>query len=184
MRRRLCALSLLLCIVLTACSGSLPPNSPASGPDSSYTNGVSKKDEISTKIDHMCPLSYTTGSGTHIINNNGSYWDTTYHYELRINLTVKNTGDVISSIDNSMFTAYWDNSELLASSISYNNINTDSIKLAPGEQASVYFIYILTESQYNNWSIPGHSAIFKIQYGKGNITYTYSTKTNQITVNQ
>ena len=49
MRRRLCALSLLLCFVLTACSGSLPPNSPASGPDSTYTNGVSKKDEISTK---------------------------------------------------------------------------------------------------------------------------------------
>ena len=186
MKRRLCSLLLLsvfICSILTACGGSSQPSTPASGPNNSQTSGTSQKDELSVQLYSMAPLSYTTGSGDRIYTSSGYYWDTTYHYKLRVEMTIKNTGDVVASIDRSLFTTYWDDKELSLDSINLDINNGNRAKLAPNEQTTVNLVYDMDKSQYDEWSVPGHSAKLVIRYGTGTLTYTYLSETGEVRTN-
>ena len=186
MKRKTCSLLLmavLVCSLLTACGGSSLPNTPASGPSNSQTAGTSQKDELSVRLYSMAPLSYTTGSGDRIYTSSGYYWDTTYHYKLRVEMTIKNTGDVVASIDRSLFTTYWDDEKLSLDSITFDTSNGNSSKLAPNEQTTVNLVYNMDKSQYDEWNVPGHSTKLVIRYGTGTLTYTYLSETGEVRTN-
>jgi len=91
-------------------------------------------------------------------------------------VVIKNTGNVTANIDNSLFSAYWDDSELSRYS------GSGAVKLAPGEQTTVNLVYSMSKSQYESWNVPGHNAILIIQYGDDALAYVYSTETGEITV--
>lgn len=173
MKRRLCAvllLSIFLCSILTACGGS---GGSGSGPSGSA--GTSSKNEISVRFDNMAPVHGTTGSGDRIYTSNGYVWDIQHYYCLCIDLTIKNTGNVVSHLDNSTFSAYWDDSELYLKSAVDFGTKYGSITLAPSEQTTARIVYTLTESQYNSWNTRGHKVKLIIQYAGSALTYTYST---------
>lgn len=177
MKRRLYSLLLLsvfICSILTACGGS---GGAASGPSGSYPSGASKKDQITTSLGWLHTQSYTTsGSGSGGYGSNGwGYGESTY-YTLETDITIENTGDVTAYIDNSLFSAYWDDSELSRYS------GSGAVKLAPGEQTTVNLVYSMSKSQYESWNVPGHNAILIIQYGDDALAYVYSTETGEITV--
>lgn len=182
MKKRLCILLLLsifLCSILAACGGS---GGSGSGPSGSA--GASPKNQISVQFDNMSPVHYTEGSGDRIYTSNGYVWDIQHYYSLCIDLTIKNTGNVVSRLDNSIFSAYWDDSKLqLKSAVDFNGTNYASITLAPSEQTTAHIIYTLTESQYNSWNTPGHDVRLIIQYADGALMYTYSTGSRTFDVN-
>lgn len=167
---------IFLCNVLTACSGALQPDAPINGQTESLIS-----DRISVKIERMSPYTYRTGSGTHILGKDGVWrWDYTDHYMFSVSLCLKNTGSIPISIDNSIFSTYWDDEKLVESSSTYDNIFTNGIELASDKQSSIVLTYCISEAQYNNWNISGHKIIFKIQYGSKEQTYMYLTGTNEI----
>lgn len=163
-------MAVLVCSLLTACGGS---GGSVSGPNNSYST---KNNEISTKLSNMYTDYTKTGSGDRVITGSGSYWDYTYYYKLHIDVVIKNTGNVTADIDNSLFSAYWDDSELSRYS------GSGSVKLAPGEQTTFNLVYSMSKSQYDSWNVPGHNAILIIQYGDSALAYVYSTETGEITV--
>lgn len=180
MKRKLCSLLLLavfVCSILTACGGSSQPNTPVSGPSNAQTTGTPQRDALTVQLDSMTPYSYKTGTGTRIYTSNGYVWDYTYYYRLRIDLTIKNTGDIANSINRSLFGAYWDDKEL-----SLESFTTDNAQLTPNEETSVSLVYSMSEEQYNNWNMPGHIAKLVIRYGNDSLTYTYISETGDIKV--
>ena len=113
MKRRVCFLLLLsvfMCSILTACSGS---GGAVSGPNNSYSSGTSQKDQITTSLGWLHTQSHSTpASGSGGYGSNGwGYGESTY-YTLETDITIENTGDVTANIDNSLFSAYWDNDKL------------------------------------------------------------------------
>lgn len=175
MKRRLCSLLLLsvfICSILTACGGSV------SGPNNSYPSGTSKKDQITTSLDRMS-TDYTTVTGSYGYGSNGFGCETTYYYKLNVYLTIENTGDIPTHVENSLFTAYWDNRNL-----TYYNEGITPIVLAPGEENTFHLVYNLNKSEYNSWTTPGHVVSLVIQYGGDSLAYVYETATREITVVQ
>ena len=178
MKRRLCSLLLLsvfICSILTACGGS---GGATSGPSGSYPSGASKKDQITTSLGWLHTESHqTSGSGSGGYGSNGwGYGETTY-YTLETNITIENTGDVTADIDNSLFSAYWDDEKLTT----YNS-GIKPVQLLPGEQTTVELKYNIDWTKYNAWYSHGHNITILIQYGGDSLAYVYSTTTNEITV--
>ena len=179
MKRRLCSLLLLsvfICSILTACGGS---GGVASGPSGSYPSGASKKNQITTSLGWLHTQSHqTSGSGSGGYGSNGwGYGESTY-YTLETDITIENTGDVTAYIDNSLFSAYWDDDELSL------RRGTEPIQLAPGEQTTVSLVYDIDRTQYNAWYSKDHNITILIQYGGGSLIYVYSTTTDEVTVFQ
>lgn len=107
MKRRVCFLLLLsvfMCSILTACSGS---GGAVSGPNNSYSSGTFQKDQITTSLGWLHTQSHSTpASGSGGYGSNGwGYGESTY-YTLETDITIENTGDVTANIDNSLFSAY------------------------------------------------------------------------------
>lgn len=180
MKRRLYSLLLLsvfICSILTACGGS---GGAASGPSGSYPSGASKKDQITTSLGWLHTQSYTTsGSGSGGYGSNGwGYGESTY-YTLETDITIENTGDVTAYIDNSLFSAYWDDEKLTP----YNS-DIKPVQLLPGEQTTVELKYHIDRNKYNSWYSKGHNITVLIQYGGDSLAYVYSTTTDEVTVVQ
>ena len=89
-------------------------------------------------------LGTKTGTGDRVITGNGWYWDYTYYYKLHIDVAIKNTGNVTVYIDDSLFSTYWDDSELSRYS------GSGAVKLASGEQTTVNLVYSMSKSQYDS----------------------------------
>ena len=179
MKRRLCSLLLLtvlICSILTACGGA---GGSVAGPSSSYPSGTSKKDEISTSLGWLHTESgHTSGAGNGGYGSNGwGYGETTY-YTLQTDVTIENTGEVTAYIDQSLFSAYWDEEKL---SLRYS---IKPVQLAPGEQTTVELVYNIDGAQYNAWYSKGHNITLLIQYGGDSLAYVYSTTTKEVTVVQ
>lgn len=178
MKRKFYSLLLLavfVCSILTACGGSGGSGSPVSVPNGSYST---KNNEISTGLSRMYTDYTKTGTGDRVITGNGWYWDYTYYYKLHIDVAIKNTGNVAVYIDDSLFSAYWDDSELSRYS------GSGAVKLVPGEQTTVNLVYSMSKSQYDSWNVLGHTATLLIQYGDSALAYVYSTENGEITVIQ
>lgn len=179
MKRRLCSLLLLtvfICSILTACGGS---GGSVAGPNSSYPSGTSKKDEISTSLGWLHTQSgQTSGSGNGGYGSNGWGYGSTTYYTLQTDVTIENTGEVTAYIDQSLFSAYWDDDKL---SIRYD---IKPVQLAPGEQTTVELVYNIDRTQYNAWYSKGHNITILIQYGGDSLAYVYSTTTKEVTVVQ
>ena len=176
MKRKICSLlimAVLVCSLLTACGGS---GGSVSGPNNSYST---KNDEISTKLSNMYTDYTKTGSGDRVITGSGSYWDYTYYYKLHIDVVIKNTGNVTANIDNSLFSAYWDDEKLTP----YNS-DIKPVQLLPGEQTTVELKYHIDRNKYNSWYSKGHNITILIQYGGDSLAYVYSTTTDEVTVVQ
>ena len=180
MKRRVCFLLLLsvfMCSILTACSGS---GGAVSGPNTSYSSGTSQKDQITTSLGWLHTQSHSTpASGSGGYGSNGwGYGESTY-YTLETDITIENTGDVTANIDNSLFSAYWDNDKL-----SPYSSGISPVQLTPGKKITVELAYEITANQYNSWYSRGHNITILIQYGGDSLAYVYSTTTDEITVVQ
>ena len=180
MKRRVCFLLLLsvfMCSILTACSGS---GGAVSGPNNSYSSGTSQKDQITTSLGWLHTQSHSTpASGSGGYGSNGwGYGESTY-YTLETDITIENTGDVTANIDNSLFSAYWDNDKL-----SPYSSGISPVQLTPGKKITVELAYEITANQYNSWYSRGHNITILIQYGGDSLAYVYSTTTDEITVVQ
>lgn len=109
---------------------------------------------------------------------NRGYGESTY-YTLETDITIENTGDVTAYIDNSLFSAYWDDEKLTP----YNS-DIKPVQLLPGEQTTVELKYHIDRNKYNSWYSKGHNITILIQYGGDSLAYVYSTTTDEVTVVQ
>ena len=178
MKRRVCFLLLLsvfMCSILTACSGS---GGAVSGPNNSYSSGTSQKDQITTSLGWLHTQSHSTpASGSGGYGSNGwGYGESTY-YTLETDITIENTGDVTANINNSLFSAYWDDKKL-----SPYSSGIEPVQLLPGKRTTVWLKYDINRDQYNSWHSEGHNITILIQYGGDTLAYVYSTTTKEITV--
>ena len=101
------------------------------------------------------------------------------YYTLETDITIENTGDVTAYIDNSLFSAYWDDEKLTP----YNS-DIKPVQLLPGEQTTVELKYHIDRNKYNSWYSKGHNITILIQYGGDSLAYVYSTTTDEVTVVQ